>query len=151
MRAQKLLISTMLSLFAFNSLSQEMTTYLSPYGPDETVERFKSVIEDKGLILFDVINHHVTAQGIDRDMRPTIVVLFENPQIGTEWTLCEQTVAIDLPFKVLIWQDESDETFLSYSNPRLIGKRHQVKGCPEITDQINRIMVRVINETIKQS
>lgn len=148
-------LSSLLSAFIFcitiNVSGQEMTTYLSPYSVAETVEKFKAVLANHDLILFDVIDHQAAAIKIGREIRPTVVVIFENPEIGTSWTLCEQTVAIDLPFKVLVWEDEGGDSYLSYTNPRLVAKRHSVKNCPDLTDQINRILVRVINETIKES
>ena len=134
----------------FTSSAQEMTTYLSPFDVSGTVEKFKMVIENHDLILFDIIDHQAAAKKVGQDIRPTTVVIFENASIGSSWTQCEQTVAIDLPFKVLIWEDEGGDTYLSYTNPRLIAKRHSVKDCPDLTDQINRILVRVINETIKE-
>lgn len=142
--------TTLFLLMGFTSSAQEMTTYLSPFGVAETVSKFKEVIEKHDLILFDVINHHDAALKVGQEIRPTVVVIFENPELGTQWTICEQTVAIDLPFRVLIWEEETGDTFLSYTNPRLIAKRHQVKECPDIADQINRILVRVINETIRE-
>ncbi len=128
-----------------------MITYLSPFDPNVTVEKFKVVLENYDLLLFDIIDHQAAARKIGEEIRPTIVVIFENPQIGTSWTQCEQTVAIDLPFKVLIWEDEGGDTYLSYTNPRLIAKRHSVIDCPELTSEINKILVRVINETIRES
>lgn len=146
-----LLIVTAIILVTTPCIGQEMTTYLSPYDVNGTVDKFKIVLEKHDLILFDVIDHQAAAKEINREIRPTAVVIFENPEIGTSWTECEQTVAIDLPFKVLIWEDEGGDTYLSYTNPKLIAKRHSVKDCPDLTDQINRILVRVINETIKEN
>ncbi len=88
MSPYKFLVSTTLSIFfSLQCFSQEMTTYLSPYSPEQTTDRFKKVIEEKGMILFDVISHHDAAKEIGKDMRPTIVVIFESAEIGTEWTL----------------------------------------------------------------
>ncbi|MEQ9422900.1 MAG: DUF302 domain-containing protein [Cyclobacteriaceae bacterium] len=150
----RLIRDCLITFLLLNSISlfgQEMTTYLSPFDAAQTLEKFKGVLDAKELNLFDVIDHQINAKKIGEELRPTYVVIFGNPEIGTQWMMCEQTVAIDLPLKVLIWEDETGDVFLSYTNPHLIGKRHQVKGCPEIGDKINAALVRIINETIRES
>lgn len=101
----------------------------SPHSVDETETRFKKILEAKGLNLFATVEHDANASGVGLDLRPTRVVIFGNPKIGTPLMQCQQTMAIDLPQKLLIWEDEGGETQLAYNDPQYLGGRHRLNGC----------------------
>lgn len=104
----------------------------SAYSVDQTVTRFKQKAQARGLRIFDTIDH---AQGADKaglKLRPTAVVIFGNPKAGTPFMQCAQTVAIDLPMKLLVWQDADGQTWLGYNDPAWIAKRHHALKCPAI-------------------
>ena len=102
----------------------------SSYSADETMNRFEAIAKKKGLNIFARINHAAGAAKIGKSLRPTEVLIFGNPQGGTPFMECSQTVGIDLPLKVLVWQDASDQVWLGYNDPEYIAARHQVKNCP---------------------
>lgn len=101
----------------------------SPYSVEETETRFKKILEAKGLNLFATVDHAQNASGAGLELRPTRVVIFGNPKVGTPLMQCQQTIAIDLPQKVLIWEDEQGEVQLAYNDPHYIGGRHRLDGC----------------------
>jgi len=76
----------------------------SHYSVIETADRFESIIKEKGLTLFARIDHQKNASGVGLDLRATQVILFGNPKGGTQLMRCGQSVAIDLPQKVLVWE-----------------------------------------------
>ena len=101
----------------------------SPHSVEETESRFKKILEAKGLNLFATVDHAQNASGADLELRPTRVVIFGNPKIGTPLMQCQQTIAIDLPQKVLIWEDEQGNVQLAYNDPQYLGGRHRLDGC----------------------
>lgn len=101
----------------------------SPYSVEETETRFKKILETKGLNLFATVDHAQNASGAGLELRPTRVVIFGNPKVGTPLMQCQQTIAIDLPQKVLIWEDDQGQTQLAYNDPQYLGGRHRLNGC----------------------
>lgn len=101
----------------------------SPYSVGETETRFKKILETNGLNLFATVDHAQNASGVGLELRPTRVVIFGNPKLGTPLMQCQPTIAIDLPQKVLIWEDEQGQTQLAYNDPQYLGGRHRLDGC----------------------
>ena len=102
----------------------------SSYSEEETMDRFETIAKNKGLKIFARIDHAAGAKKIGRALRPTEVLIFGNPQGGTPFMECSQTVGIDLPLKVLVWQDAEGQVWLGYNDPVYLAKRHDVETCP---------------------
>ena len=109
----------------------------SHYSAKETADRFESIIKDKGFTVFARIDHQKNAAGVNLTLRPTEVIIFGNPNIGTQLMQCNQLVAIDLPQKVLVSEDADNKVWLSYNNPQYIKQRHSITGCDEVIDKIS--------------
>ncbi|MEM8505083.1 MAG: DUF302 domain-containing protein [Cyanobacteria bacterium P01_D01_bin.1] len=101
----------------------------SPYSVEETERRFLGILDSKGLNTFTTIDHSQNAEGVGLTLRPTRVVIFGNPNLGTPLMQCEQILAVDLPQKLLIWQDETGQVKIAYNDPRYVGGRHQIDDC----------------------
>ena len=101
----------------------------SPHSVEETERRFVSILEEKGLNVFATVNHAQNAEGAGLSLRPTRVVMFGNPKLGTPLMQCEQSIAIDLPQKMLIWEDEAGQVQVAYNDPRYLGGRHYLGAC----------------------
>jgi len=91
---------------------------------DATVDKFKSVLEAKQVTLFAVIDHSGEAEKVGMTMRPTKLLIFGNPKAGTPLMLAAPRAAIDLPLKVLVWEDGQGKVWLSYNNPAYLQSRH---------------------------
>ena len=102
----------------------------SPYGAKETMDRFAAVVKERGLNVFARIDHAAGAAKVGKSLRPTEVLVFGNPQGGTPFMECAQTVGIDLPLKALVWQDASSQVWLGYNDPTYLAGRHDAAGCP---------------------
>jgi uncharacterized protein (DUF302 family) len=98
----------------------------SHYSFDETMQRLESVLEQKGLQIFAVIDHSGEAEKAGLKMRPTKVLIFGSPKGGTPLMVAAPTLAIDLPLKALIAQDESGKVWVSYNTPEYLQQRHGV-------------------------
>lgn len=104
----------------------------SPYSVEETLDRFEQIAEERGLTIFARIDHAAGAAQVDKTLRPTEVLIFGNPQGGTPFMECEQTVGIDLPLKVLAWEDAEGQVWLGYNDLAYLAERHQVPDCPVV-------------------
>jgi uncharacterized protein (DUF302 family) len=106
-----------------------LTTRPSPYGPKETVDRLVASVGDHGMTVVARIDHAAAAVHAGLQMRPAEVIIFGNPRAGTPLMAVVPTLAIDLPLKALVWQDEAGATWLSYNHPAWLAERHGV-GAP---------------------
>jgi uncharacterized protein (DUF302 family) len=93
---------------------------------DETVERLKGILAAKGVMLFALVDHSGEAEKAGFNMRPTKLLIFGNPKAGTPVMLAAPSIAIDLPLKILIWQDEAGKVWASYNSPEFLSERHGV-------------------------
>jgi uncharacterized protein (DUF302 family) len=93
---------------------------------EETVARLESALKEYGLRIFARVDHSAAAAEAGLKMRPTQVLLFGNPATGTSMMIAAPTLAIDLPSKALIWEDETGKVWLTYNSPEYLKKRHDV-------------------------
>ena len=112
----------------------------SDFSVKETANRFENIIKNKGLTLFARIDHSKNAAKIGETLRPTELVLFGNPKIGTPLMQCSQQVAIDLPQKALVWEDDSGDVWFSYNAPNYLSKRHEIEGCEKVLETITNAL-----------
>jgi uncharacterized protein (DUF302 family) len=108
----------------------------SPHDVKTTADRLESTLKQKGMNVFIRINHAQGAQKVGMELRPTELIIFGNPKVGTPLMQCGQSVAIDLPQKALIWQDEKGQVWLSYNNPNYLVERHEISGCDAVVKKI---------------
>jgi uncharacterized protein (DUF302 family) len=100
----------------------------SNHSVDQTVERLKSILQSKGVALFALIDHSGEAEKVGMKMRPTKLLIFGNPKAGTPLMLAAPSIAIDLPLKILVWEDEQGKVWLSYNSPEYLAERHGLPG-----------------------
>lgn len=91
---------------------------------DETVERLKRILQSKGVTLFAFIDHSGEAEKVGMSMRPTKLLIFGSPKAGTPLMLAAPSVAIDLPLKILVWEDAQGKVWVSYNRPDYLRERH---------------------------
>ncbi len=98
----------------------------SRHSVDETVARLRAILTEKGITVFAVIDHSGEAEKVGLAMRPTKLVIFGNPKGGTPVMLAAPTIAIDLPLKILVWEDADGNVWCSYNEPEYLQQRHHV-------------------------
>src|SRR2546425_161254 len=98
----------------------------SQHSVGETVERLTALLHAKGVTLFALVDHSGEAAKIGITMPPTKLLIFGNPKAGTPLMLAAPSVAIDLPLKILVWEDAQGRTWLSYNSPAYLQERHGV-------------------------
>ena len=98
----------------------------SKHSVDETVDRLKRALQDKGVTIFAVIDHSGEAEKVGLKMPPTKLVIFGSPKAGTPLMLAAPSIAIDLPLKILVWQDAQQKVWVSYNAPEYLQERHGI-------------------------
>ena len=104
-----------------------ITDVASKHGVSQSLDRLESILKAKGVTVFARIEHSAEAAKVGMKMRPTALLIFGNPKAGTPLMIASPTVAIDLPLKVLAWEDEKGQVWLSYNSPAYLQKRHGLK------------------------
>ena len=101
-----------------------IVTIPSNHSVDETVDRLKNILQSKGVTLFAVIDHSGEAEKVGMKMPPTKLLIFGSPKAGTPLMLAAPSIAIDLPLKILAWQEAQGKVWLSYNSPEYLKDRH---------------------------
>ena len=96
----------------------------SRYSVPETLARLQTILEEKSIKIFALIDHSGEAEKSGLSMRPAQVLIFGNPKGGTPLMVAAPRTAIDLPLKALAWQDEEGKVWLSYNSPEYLRERH---------------------------
>jgi len=100
----------------------------SNHSVDETVSRLKTILQLKGVTLFALVDHSGEAEKAGMKMRPTKLAVFGSPKAGTPLMLAAPSIAIDLPLKILVWEDSQGRVWISYNSPEYLKERH---GLPQ--------------------
>ncbi|MGA8874058.1 MAG: DUF302 domain-containing protein [Candidatus Korobacteraceae bacterium] len=106
----------------------------SNHSVDETVESLKKILEAKGVNLFALVDHSGEAEKVGLQMRPTKLLIFGSPKAGTPLMQAAPSIAIDLPLKILIWEDAQGKVWVSYNSPAYLQQRHNL--APELLKNI---------------
>lgn len=96
----------------------------SAHSVADTADRLERILAQKGMKLFLRLNHATGAGSVGITLRPTELLIFGNPKVGSPLMAKQQSIGIDLPQKMLIWQDESGQVWLTYNNPDYLADRH---------------------------
>ena len=109
-----------------------LVTLRSAHGAAGTVERVKTLLAKKEIKLFAQIDHAAGAKQVGMPLRPTELLIFGNPKAGTPLMQAQQTIALDLPLRVLVWEDESGKVWLTYRRVADVARLHHLAGRDEV-------------------
>ncbi len=98
----------------------------SSHSVDATVEKLKAILSAKAVTLFALIDHSGEAEKVGMAMRPTRLLIFGSPKAGTPLMQAAPSIAIDLPLKILVWEDEAGKVWVSYNTPDYLRNRHSL-------------------------
>ena len=110
-----------------------------------TADRLENILNQKGMNVFIRIDHAAGAMKAGLKLRPTELVVFGNPRVGTPLMQCRQSVGMDLPQKALIWQDANGQVWLSYNDPRYLERRHGLSECVEVIKKVEKALSNFAN------
>src|ERR1700728_2388890 len=109
-----------------SNLDNGIVSVPSHHSVDQTVEKLKEILQAKGVKLFALVDHSGEAEKIGMQMRPTKLLIFGNPKAGTPLMLASPTIAIDLPLKMLVWENNNGEVWISFNSPAYLQARHHL-------------------------
>ena len=98
----------------------------SNHSVDETVTKLEGILQAKGITLFALVDHSGEAAKVGMKMRPTKLLIFGNPRAGTPVMLAAPRSAIDLPLKILVWEDDQGKVWITYNSPTFLQTRHNL-------------------------
>lgn len=124
-------------------MNSGISTVASNHPVDETVQRIESILQSKGVKLFALIDHSGEAAKAGLSMRPTKLLIFGNPAAGTPVMIAAPTSAIDLPLKLLVWEDAEKRVWIGYNDPAYLSERHSIP--PELLNNLAVIKDLAVN------
>jgi uncharacterized protein (DUF302 family) len=108
----------------------------SNYSVKETLDRLEGVLKKKGITIALRWSHSDNGNKVGIPLRPTELLIFGNPKLGTNFFTSKQTAGIDLPMKALAWEDEKGQVWLTYNDPSYIAKRHGINDRDKVKNKM---------------
>ena len=112
----------------------------STFNVVDTTDRLEGILKEKGMTVFNRVKHSEGASNVGIELRDTELLIFGNPKAGSPLMKCAQTVAIDLPQKALVWEDENEKVWISYNDPRHLEQKHGITGCEKVISNIEKAL-----------
>lgn len=137
------------SFFFLTKLSaQNLTIYRSGSSADSTVMKIVEVIQSKDLMYFETVSHDAIAKQKGVIIPPTRMILFEDPDLMIKLIKCRQTTALDLPMKILVWE-ENEDVYIGFFDPKVMKKRFLLQGCEDVIAEMSKLKIRIVMEAIR--
>lgn len=112
----------------------------SHYSVTETLDRLEGALRKKGFTIVLRWSHDAGARKAGMALRPTELLLFGNPKVGTHFFTSQQTAGIDLPMKMLAWEDEQSQVWLDYNDPAYIARRHGITDRDKVVAKMSKAL-----------
>lgn len=113
---------------ATSAWAEDMIKKTSPHSVSETIDRLQAAVEGAGATVFARIDHAAGAANVEMELRPTQMLMFGNPKLGTPAMLDGQTAGLDLPLRVLAYEDDAGTVHIAYHNPASLAANHGLPG-----------------------
>ena len=122
-----------------------MVNKKSHYSVKVTLDRLENVLRKKGITIVTRWSHDAGAKKADISLRPTELLIFGNPKLGSHFFTSKQTAGIDLPMKALAWKDKKGQVWLTYNDPTYIANRHGINDRPKIVKKMTGALNKLTN------
>ncbi len=122
----------------------------SAFSVKVTLDRLENVLKKKGITIVTRWSHDAGAKKAGIDLRPTELLIFGNPKLGSHMFTSNQTAGIDLPMKALVWQDEKGQVWLAYNDPQYIADRHGIKDRAETVKKMTGALKKLTDKATKK-
>jgi uncharacterized protein (DUF302 family) len=122
------------------TIVEGLTTVPSRFGPKETMDRLATEIQAREMKVFARIDHAAGAAEVGLTLRPTELIIFGNARGGTPFMQSVQTVGIDLPLRLLVWEDAAGKAWISYNEPGWIARRHGVRNAEQVVSKMGAVL-----------
>lgn len=149
----KKIIILLISVFLVTTIAYAdngLISVRSSHDVKDTADRLEKALNAKGMTVFTRINHAEGARKVGKNLRPTELVIFGNPKIGTPLMQCNRSVAIDLPQKALIWEDDKGTVWYSYNDADYLAQRHGLGDCAAVLEKVRKALKNFAAAATKQ-
>ena len=130
------LLLLVISLGPAASADEGMVKKLSARSVQDTMDNLEGIVKKKGFTVFARVDHAAGASKVGETLRPTQLLLFGNPEVGTALMKSNQTVGLDLPIKVLAWEDSEGMVWLAYNDPAYMVARHGIEDKETVVNKM---------------
>ena len=120
----------------------------SQFSVSETITRLENALTNKGITVALRWSHDSKAKAVGIPLRPTELLIFGNPKLGSNMFTSKQTAGIDLPMKALAWEDENGDVWLGYNDPNYIAARHGITDRAEVVKKMSGALNKMSNIAI---
>ncbi|HKJ78920.1 MAG TPA: DUF302 domain-containing protein [Prolixibacteraceae bacterium] len=145
---QTLITFLFLALFITTYAQDGLLKVKSKQTVQQTADRLEKLIKQKGLTFFAKVDHTKNAKSVDMQLRPTVLVIFGNPKLGTPLMQCQQSFAIDLPQKALIYRDEQNQVWIAYNDQEYLANRHNIQNCEQELQKVKQALAKLMEEAV---
>jgi len=130
-----------------SEIESGLITLQSEFSFDETIMRLDKTLTEKGFTIIAVVPHSKAAQKAGFEITPATLFIFGNPKIGSKLMKCNPTIALDLPQRMLIWENENDKVMLTYNDPVYLQERHELGDCGQkVIKKISKGLSKIARE-----
>ncbi len=149
MRIVLVLIFAFLVMATGVRADHHMIVKQSPHSVAKTLDRLSAILKKKGITVFTRVDHAAGAKKVDMALRPTQLLIFGNPKLGTPLMTADQQIGLALPLKALAWQDEAGKVWLGYTKPAELQHRYGIKGRDEVFKKMTGALNNLTNAALK--
>jgi uncharacterized protein (DUF302 family) len=125
------------------AMADGLTTLKSAHDVPETMNRFENAVRDAGLAVFARIDHGEQAGNAGLGLRPTQLLIFGSPKVGTHLMQSSQRIGIDLPLKALVWEDAEGKVWLGYLPAAILLQRYAINDRAEIRTKMTGLLAKL--------
>ncbi|GMR20430.1 MAG: DUF302 domain-containing protein [Gammaproteobacteria bacterium] len=146
---RRLLIIAMLTVVAMGSVHAENNGLIvkkSAHSVKQTLDNLEAVLKKKGITIVTRWNHGAKANAVGITLRPTELLIFGNPRLGSHMFTSKQTSGIDLPMKALAWEDARGQVWLAYNDPKYIANRHGIHNRAETVKKMTGALKKMTDK-----
>lgn len=131
------------------SQTEKLITKPSAYGMEETLSKLRAALQGMGLNLISEVDHAKAATDNGLELRPTHVLIFGNPQVGTNLMQADQRAGLGLPLRLLVWQDEQAKVYLSYREPKDMLQDYDLNNQQDVLDKMGKVFEK-LSEVVRE-
>ena len=146
----KVIIAAVLTLSTTQAFAADLITKPSAHSVSVTIDRLIAVVEGAGAKVFARIDHAAGATKVDMELRPTQMLMFGNPKLGTPALLAGQTAGLDLPLRVLAYEDANGQVYVAYHNPSELSDDHGIPADTGVLKKMTGALDKLTNKAIAE-
>lgn len=150
MKPRLILAAALIAATSLPALAGEMIHKVSPHSVPETIDRLEAAVKAAGASVFARVDHTAGAQSVEMDLRPTELLIFGNPKLGTPAMQDAQTVGLDLPMRVLAYADDKGVVHLTYHAPADLADAHGLPADAPYLQQMTGALDKLTSKAIAE-